>query len=259
MLSMFVWALLTLIYPSASAFTINQLWSAKDKREAVYSQIEQIWDRFEKERKDFLKNDPVKGEGRGLNMSGSHSASNSSSSNSTTLEYVKVESANWGRISKESEVQVSYVKAYYQFLEPLRISTAERAWLVRQKALEDTFVRKAKVARRLMRLSPAAVYDLATEALAETDLREIEHFITTVQQYRGTLIEYFHDKGAFSSRQWFASDKEPVNWDDLPLFSYRRVSAWESVKYAAPDLALLLLINLVLFMATGLIFVKQDV
>ena len=56
---------------------------------------------------------------------------------------------------------------------------------------------------RLMMANPVG-RSLATAAWAGTDLREIEHFMTQVQQYRRTLIAYFHGKDAFSSRQWFA-------------------------------------------------------
>lgn len=259
MLSMFVWAFLTLIYPSVDIFTMNRFWSMEDKLKPAYGEIEQIWERFEKERMDFLKNDPVEGESRSFNMSGSMSSTSGSSSNSTKLQYSQEESSNWGKISDDTESRVPYVKTYYQFLEPLRIRTAERAWLVRQKALEDTYVRKAKVARNLMRLSPAAMYDLATEAWAGTDLREIEDFITQVKQYRQTIIAYFYDKGAFSSRQWFASDQGKVSWDDLPQFSYHRADVSASATAALPDLMFLLLLNVALFMGIFLIFIKQEV
>ena len=172
---------------------------------------------------------------------------------------MKLESSNWWSLSKESESQIPYVKAYYQFIEPLRIRTAERAGLARQKAIEQTYIRKEKAAQWVMRFSPATMYDLATEAWASTDLRGIEDFIKAVHQYRQSLIDHFYNKDAFASRQWFASDKGKVSWDDLPRFSYRRVNVWTSAKNALPDLMLLLLLNVVLFMVTFLIFVRQEI
>ena len=259
MLSIFVWALLTLIYPSVSVFATHQLWNTQDTLAAAHDEITQIWERFEKERMDFLKNDPVEGEDRRFNMRAYGSSDHAYYPDLMRLQHIKLESNDWVQIANESEAQIPYVKAYYQFLEPLRIKAAERTWLVRQKALEQTYVRRAKIVQHFMQLSPAAIYDLTTEALAGVDLREIQNFITQVQQYRQTVITYFYDKDTFSSRQWFASDKGEVQWNDLPVFSYQRVSIWESVRHALPYLVLLLLINTFLFMATFLIFTKQEV
>ena len=110
-----------------------------------------------------------------------------------------------------------------------------------------------------MRFSPAAMYDLTTEAWAGTDFHSIKDFITTVQQYRQTIIDYFYDKEAFSSRQWFASDKGEVNWSDLPQFSYHPADVLTGLKRASGDMICLLLMNFVLFMVTFLIFVRQEV
>ncbi len=259
MLSMFVWVFLVLIYPSLSAFTINQLIDIEEPLEASYREIEQIWERFEKEKQDYLKKDSVEGESTRFNMKGNNNLSYPSFTSLTTLQYMKLESSNWWSLSKESESQIPYVKAYYQFIEPLRIRTAERAGLARQKAIEQTYIRKEKAAQWVMRFSPATMYDLATEAWASTDLRGIEDFIKAVHQYRQSLIDHFYNKDAFASRQWFASDKGKVSWDDLPRFSYRRVNVWTSAKNALPDLMLLLLLNVVLFMVTFLIFVRQEI
>ena len=103
------------------------------------------------------------------------------------------------------------------------------------------------------------MYDFATEAWAGTDFHGIEDFITTVQQYRQTIIDYFFDKAAFSSRQWFAKDQGKVDWSDLPQFSYHRADVLIGAKRASGDIACLLLINIVLFMITFLIFVRQEV
>ena len=259
MLSMFVWVFLVLIYPNLGAFAINRLIDIEEPLEASYREIEQIWERFEKEQQDFLKNDPVEGEDIRFNMKGSNHLRYFSVTNSTTLQYMKLESANWRSLSKESESQIPYVKAYYQFVEPLRIRTAEQARLARQKAFKQTYIRKGKAAQWVMRLSPATMYDLATAAWASTDLRSIEDFIKAVHQYRQSLIDYFYNKDAFASRQWFASDKGKVGWDDLPRFSYHRVDVWTSAKNALLDLMLLLLLNVVLFMVTFLIFVRQEI
>lgn len=260
MLSMVIWSTLVLIYPSLSVFAVNRLWDTSSQLESAYREIEQIWEAFERDRIDFLRNDEIEGEDLNANILhyGTVSTPRMNTSNPTTLMYSKAEARSIG-IKPEAEPLMPYVKAYFQFTEPRRIRAAERTWQIRQRALDQVHVRKADFAKNLMRFSPAAMYDFATEAWAGTDFHGIVDFITTVQQYRQTIIDYFYDKAAFSSRQWFAKDQGKVDWSDLPQFSYHRADISTRAKHASGDIACLLLINIVLFMTTFLIFVRQEV
>ena len=259
MVSMVIWSTLVLIYPSLSVFVVNRFWDTPSQLETAYREIEQIWEAFESEQTDFMKNDRVEGEDPHFNVPPSGSEGIHLISDPTTLKHFKRETRLWTRIKPDSEPQIPHVKAYFQFSEPRRIRAAERTWQIRQKALDQVYVRKANVAKNLMRFSPAAMYDFATEAWAGTDYQGIEDFITTVQRYRQTIIDYFYDENAFSSRKWFAVDQGEVDWSDLPQFSYRRKDVWNGIQHASGDIACLLLINLVLFMTTFLIFVRQEV
>ncbi len=259
MLSMVIWSTIVLIYPSLSVFVVNRLWQTPSQLEAAYSEIEQIWEGFEREEINYLKNDQFEGENTDFNVHAPGHWGFAHRSDSTTLQYFKAENRYWSRINPESEPQIPHLKAYFQFVEPQRIRAAERTWQVRQKTLDQVYVRKANVTKNLMRLSPAAMYDLATEAWAGTDFHSIADFITTIQQYRQTIIDYFYDQGAFSSRQWFAADQGIVDWSNLPQFSYQRENISTNAKHASGDIACLLLINCVLFMMTFLIFVGQEV
>ena len=260
MLSMVIWSSLVLIYPSLSIFAVNRLWDTSAQLESAYGEIEQIWEEFERERVDFVKRDPVADDDTGYDiLKGSGSRGALQTSDAITLKYINAESRNLTGINEDSEPQIPYAKAYYQFTESLRIGAAERTGRVRQKALEQVYIRKANLAKNLMRLSPATMYDLATEAWAGTDFYSIVDFILAVQLYRRTLIDYFHDEGIFSSRQWFASDQGEIDWSRLPRFSYHQSDISTDIQRASGDMACLLLINCVLFMATFLIFVRQEV
>ncbi|MYC76433.1 ABC transporter permease subunit [Candidatus Poribacteria bacterium] len=258
MLSMVIWSTLVLIYPGLSVFAVNRLWDTPSQLKAAYREIEQIWESFERERMDFLRNDEIEGEDLNSNILYSGSEGAPHISDPTTLRYSKAETRSI-RIKPEAESLMPHVKVYFQFAEPRRIRAAERTWQIRQKALNHIYVRKANVAKNLMRFSPAAMYDFATEAWAGTDFHGIEDFITAVQRYRQTIIDYLYDKEAFSSRKWFAVDQGEVDWSDLPQFSYRRKDIWSGIQHASGDIACLLLINVVLFMMTFLIFVRQEV
>ena len=115
--------------------------------------------------------------------------------------------------------------------------------------------------RRLIaaNISPAAVYDLATQAWAGTSRRSIKRFITQAQQYRRTVIQYLHDKQVFSSTQWFIRDRGEASWDDMPEFSYQRADVATNLTHALPSLLLLVLLNIVLCMATFLVFFRQEI
>ena len=258
MLSMVIWSTLVLIYPSLSVFAVNRLWDTSSQLESAYREIEQVWEDFERERIDFLRNDAVEGEDRDFNVFGAGTWSAPHISDPITLKYSKAETCSRS-IKPNAELLVPHVKAYFQFSEPRRIRAAERTWQIRQKTLDQVHIRKADLAKNLMRFSPAAMYDFATEAWAGTDFHGIDDFITTVQQYRQTIIDYFYDKAAFSSRQWFATDPGNVNLSDFPQFSYHRADISTSTKHASGDIACLLLINIVLFMTTFLIFMRQEV
>ena len=258
MVSMVIWSTLVLIYPSLTVFTVNRFWQTPSQLESSYSEIEQIWESFERERMNFLRNDAIEGEDLNTNILYSGSWGTPHISDPTTLRYSKAEIRRL-RIKPEAEPLMPHVKAYFQFSEPRRIRAAERTWQIRQAALNQIYVRKADVAKNLMRFSPAAMYDFATEAWAGTDFHGIADFITTVQWYRQTIIDYFYDKKAFSSRKWFSVDQGEVDWSDLPRFSYRRRDIWKGMQHASGDIACLLLINVVLFMTTFLVFVRQEV
>ena len=260
MLSMLIWGTLVMVYPSLSAFVVNRLMTVDESRlKSAYREIEQIWEAFERKREDFLKKDPVKGEEITFNMKGFCMAPSMSNSNEAKLQYYSGRTVEWGYIYPESEKQIPHVLAFYQFVEPNRLRAAEKTWQVRVRALEQSYIRKASFTRNVMRFSPAAMYDLATEALAGTDFDGIEDFMVAARQYRQTILRYYRDKDAFSSRQWFASDQGAVSWDDLPEFSYQRAEATTSVLRAMPDFAILFLINVGLFLAAFLIFAKQEI
>ena len=258
---MFAWVFLVLIYPNFVLFASNPKINPEEKGRAVFQELAQIWEQFDKERLRFLKHDSLEGEDPNLNVVGGRGfwSSPSFRSNSMTLAYFQEHSMSISELSEESKAAVPHAKAFFQHIEPRRIGAAERTWIVRKQALSRIFTRPVQRDRFLMRVSPVSAYDLATEAWLGTNLYGLEHFFEAVQQYRKTLIGYFYDKNAFGSRQWFASDEGVVDWSDLPRFFYQRPNAWDAARQALPDFLLLMLINAILFMGSYLIFVRQEI
>ena len=260
MFSLFVWVALVLVYPSLSVSVVDQL--TKPRRSEIDSRCDamrQIRLTVNKEEMEYLRNDGVEGESEHFNLNGSRGSLHIGVSQKNILMRIDFKAHDWQFIAPESEKSVSNAIRYHQFLAPLRIDAAEKIGLVRLSALEELRFRRARIARNLLRLSPSGMYNLATQAWAGTDLLGIVDFFQAARQYRRTLISYFYDKDAFSSRQWFASDKGPINLDDLPRFVYQRANLSTNVSRALPDLQLLLLLNILLFLATFAIFVRQEI
>ena len=239
--SMFLWIVLIFIYPNASLFMVNRFVETEEKIEQADREISQIMEGFQREKAKLR--DPftwpflLKGSWGGTSIS-------------KDVTY----------IAAESEPEISTVKTYYQELEPQRLRAVESAWLVRKHAYSETFVRKSETARTALRFTPTGLYYLATSAYAGTDLAAVETFFKAARQYRQTLLDYFYDKKAFGSRQWFASDKGAVGWDDVPRFSYQALSNLaDDSSRAASELLRLLLTNLLLLITTIAVFSRQGV
>lgn len=249
MLCMFLWVALVLVYPNWSRFAITPVGDTRAIHSSENQQIEQIWEEVDREEAQFLANSPLEGKPQRFNLDTIQSSSFSSG-------------RRYGidmKLSNQSDPLVPHVQQYHATMGTLYIRSAEQIALVRKQTLDRTSLRRAIWYERLMKLSPASLYTFATAAWAGTDLEGMSDFVQAAQGYRRTLIDYFHDKDAFGSRQWFTSDKGAVDWWDLPQFRFARADVSENATRALPELFLLLLINLFLFTGTFLIFTKIEV
>lgn len=249
MLCMFLWVGLVLVYPNWSRFTINPVGDMRAERQSASQQIEQIWEEADREEQRFLANSPLEGDPPRFNIG--YSGSSSSSGRRYGFNMMKVNEA--------SELSVPHFQNYQAFIGTTHIRLAEKAALIREQRLARTDIRQATWDKRLMKFSPASLYTFATSAWAGTDLKGMLDFSRATQGYRQMLIDYFHDKDAFASRQWFASDQGAVDWWDLPQFRFERADVWENAQRALADVSLLFLMNLILFIVTFLIFIKVEV
>ena len=98
-----------------------------------------------------------------------------------------------------------------QFYVPLRVEYAERVADLEQKYYRS-LKKQTVLAENLSRLSPGWVYYNTSAVLAGTDLGRYERFIRRARDYRGELMQYIRDQGAFVTLKWFTR----VNPDELP-------------------------------------------
>ncbi len=269
MLAMFVWGFWVLVYPNAVLAAIAPPQTSQPRMVSAYEEIKQIWEAFDRERKQFLANDAVPGEDPHLGMVGADPNFNQIwgsgyhyeyfHKDSSTLRYDYHAVSNIEELHEASKPQVPHAQDYYRYLGPQVVNAAERAWLVRKQALETIFVQPAIVDRILLRGSPVGMYDAATQAWAGTDLPGLRDFFQAARRYRRTLIDYYYDESAFGAQQWFSADKGAVDWDSLPQFSFQRSDVLINAARAFPDICLLLTINLVLFIGIFLVFQRSEV
>ena len=265
MLAMFVWGFWVLVYPNAVLAAVAPPETSQPRMVSAYEEIKQISEAFDRERKQFLANDAFPGEDPHFGMVDADpnwiwgSGYEYFHKDSSTLRYDYHAVSNIDKLSEASKSQVPHAQDYYRFLGPQIVNTAERAWLIRKQALETIFVQPAVIDRILLRGSPVGMYDAATQAWAGTDLRGLRDFFEAARRHRRTLIDYYYDKDAFGSQQWFSADKGAVDWDSLPQFSFQRSDIQINAARAFPDIFLLLIINLVLFIGIFLVFQRSEV
>ena len=257
MLAMFVWGFLILVYPNLIRATVNPGGDIQARVKTAHNQIQQILDEYERERQKFLENEGIAGETSEFSkaLGFYHQADVNPVTLTSYIENMSVIS----EIRPDFEKYVPVAKRYYNFVEPLATRTVEKAWRIRKQALDEIYVRQATTDRILLKLSPVGIYDAATQAWAGTDLSGLRDFFEAAQRYRKIVIDYLYAKDAFSSREWFVADKGAVDWSTLPQFTFERSDVGTNAKRALPDLFLLLIANLVLFMGIVLIFIKSEV
>ena len=257
MLAMFVWGFLILVYPNLIRATVNPGGDTQARVKIAQNQIQQILDEYERERQNFLEKEGIADETS--EFSKALGFYHQADVNPVTLmSYIENMSVISG-ISPEFEKYVPVAKRYYNFVEPLATRTVEKAWRIRKQALDEIYVRQATTDRVLLKLSPVGIYDAATQAWAGTDLPGLRDFFAAAQRYRKIVIDYLYAKDAFASREWFVADKGTVDWSTIPKFTFERNDVGTNAKRALPDLFLLLICNLALFMAIVLIFIKSEV
>ena len=257
MLAMFIWGFLILVYPNLIRATVNPGSDIQARVKTAQNQIQQILDEYERERQEFLENEGIAGETSEFSkaLGFYHQADVDPVTLTTYIQNMSVIS----EIRPEFEKYVPVAKRYYNFVEPLATRTVEKAWRIRKQALDEIYVKQAATDRLLLKLSPVGIYDASTQAWAGTDLLGLRDFFQAAQRYRKATIEYFYAKNAFASREWFVADKSAVDWRTLPAFSFQRSDVGTNAKRALPDLFLLLMCNLVLFMTIVFIFIKSEV
>ena len=274
MLAMFVWVFLTLVYPNAAGLLADRF-IRSTPAEVHFSRISELWSQFNKEKDKYREKVVPEHRFRGSGGQGSNS-----SSEPQFLRYFYHEIIHKiGRYEPASAAEA--LRHYYGHVERLRITTADRTWQIRKRALDESYGRKQRLTMHILRLSPATVYNNASAILAGTDLGGIQHFMDQLRDYRQTFIAYLDAQKAFSSVEWFlyadksrehkgdvseadqilgtANTPRPLDLGGIPIFHQRGESIESSLNRATPDIVVLIMLNVVFFMLSYMVFVRQEI
>ncbi|MBN1907617.1 MAG: ABC transporter permease subunit [Deltaproteobacteria bacterium] len=128
-------------------------------------------------------------------------------------------------------------------------------------------IKQEKLAFGISRISPAAVFTLAATTLSDTSMELRNHFMESAQAYSKSFADFFRDKTGKSidSKMVFDMDQEekkkqqlPIDINEIPEFVYQAPDLSTILHDALPDIALLILFNLVFFTGAFTAFMRYD-
>ncbi len=135
-------------------------------------------------------------------------------------------------------------------------------------------VAQAKTGRYFTCISPAIIYQRASEAIAGVGVSRVANLCQQIKRYQESLKEYIRSRDAEDSdslhllfqfpsdwvaANWHAISHERVDYGSVPKFQERDLALGESLKLAIWDIGSLALFNLVFFAASFVSFLRYDV
>ncbi len=271
-LLLFIWVVLVIIVPNAAPYIAKQIRSVGDEA-VVYNQA----DALKKEMWDKLHVYAEK-----LRREGMFPGTRYGSIHSWNLPYAY-------EVSYAPKESLRWYLAGTKYRIPLELEYANRIWSLYQEYNAD-MDRQLSLARFLSRTSPAWSYCNASAILFGTGVEGYLRFMDQARRYRQELIDYAEGKGGLASLLHFtrmtieeaptaAQEAEMIKrlgndgfgkwirkytdkmkpFDDIPVFNYEVESISEGIFRALPDLAILVILNVILFMLAHISFVKGRV
>lgn len=131
----------------------------------------------------------------------------------------------------------------------------------------------AALAITLSRISPASIMNHVTMSFADTGMGSFDHFLRSARAYRERYIAFIKEKGPDIGETFtiiitdedgnliedsIKSTPKP-NLNEIPVFTYQKMSLASVVQETLIDILLLVLLSLLFFIGTYVSFLKYDV
>jgi ABC-type transport system involved in multi-copper enzyme maturation permease subunit len=135
-------------------------------------------------------------------------------------------------------------------------------------------VDQANTGRYFTCISPAIIYQRASETIAGVGVRRVVNLCQQIKRYQESFKEFIRSKDAedpnslhllfqfphvWVAENWHVISDERVDFDNVPKFQDRDLALGQSLKLAIWDIGLLVLFNLVFFAASFVSFLRYDV
>jgi ABC-type transport system involved in multi-copper enzyme maturation permease subunit len=277
---LFIWVVLVMLWPNMGSYVARQTMKVEDKsvvdtkREALERELAGEIDRFsDKQRWEAGLRPPslyrfVKGS-RNTGFSGDVPYP-------STIQYLDREQMIW------------FLEGV-KYIVPLQIEYADKVWEL-YRSYEEELRRQVAFSENLSRISPAWTYYNAISALAGTDYGAYTRFMDQARRYRNQLVSYSNAQQGFTTPSFFTTMKmsDTLTHDQLveiqsrqgngaieelqssywpkapvltgiPVFHHQPESLTESISRTLPDVTILILLNIVFFLAAYASFVRQEV
>lgn len=134
----------------------------------------------------------------------------------------------------------------------------------------NNIINQTKMAISLSKISPFAIFRFFGETISDNGFSGYSNFYNQAMNYKTTLRDFLIQKDQEDSdsyhliwtEKWaartFMSNK-PVNFNEIPQFTYTRPSLHETLDNCKWDILLLALWNILLFTGTYVAFIRYDV
>ncbi len=172
---------------------------------------------------------------------------------------------------------------------PLKMEYADKIWEL-YRSYEEELRRQVAFSENISRISPAWTYYNAISVLAGTDYGAYTRFMNQARRYRQQLVDYTNARRGFTTPSFFTTMKlsdtlthnqlveiqsrhgdeaieklQSSYWpkaptlQGIPVFRHQPEPLTESISRMLPDVTILILLNIVFFLAAYASFVRQEV
>lgn len=149
----------------------------------------------------------------------------------------------------------------------LRALEVDRAYIRSVQAYENLQMEQVVLGQKIARVSPTALFSETLEGLTETGVFHYRNFLEAARRYRETLGEYVSQKFPFDKGAPLFKDENALrvleqmrlDFASVPKFEDRFAAAADTTGQAVNKAGILALMNLVLFAASYVSFLRYDV
>lgn len=131
----------------------------------------------------------------------------------------------------------------------------------------NKMVAQVSLGRNVTRISPTMMYQCASESIMGTGVLRFRNFYNQLKRYQEVLKDFvmvMDRKDADSFHLWAEThpmllSQKPVDYSAIPTFTEIDISMGSALKDALWDVGVLALLNILLFMAVYISFLRYDV